>query len=69
VERKSSAEVPTIFKIGTNENSGNAPIRVTTVVLYSNSYERTTSSEARVMTSATTNNQTKTDMPVRVSFF
>jgi len=66
---KSSAEVPTIFVTSTNENGGNAPIRVTTVVLNSNSYECTTSSKARVIASATTNNLLRIDMPVRVSCY
>ena len=67
--KESSAEASTILKIGTNENSGNAPFRVSTVVLNSNSYECTTSSKARVMTSATTNNLLRIDMPVRVSCY
>jgi len=52
---KSWMEVPTILKTGINENGGNAPFRVSTVVLNSNSYERTTSSEARATAGATTN--------------
>jgi hypothetical protein len=67
--RKLWSEVPTIFKTGINENSGNAPFRVSTVVLNSDSYECTTGSEARATTGATTNNLLKEGMPDRVSFF
>lgn len=67
-KRKSWVEVPTIFEISTNENGGNALARVSTVVLNSNSYERTTSSEAQASAGATTNNLVRIDMPVRGSF-